>query len=198
MCGYTVQPHVLHDGAGFGVAGPPEVLSTEIVQGVGQAAEGLGAGVPLSRQPACKGRGERRAGLNVLRRAREVAGRARKPPRGRTLSQQVLPGDWEPGNRGPGVTGVEGAACRLPREQGGRAWQLRGRERGRGVGPTRGGPHPAPALSVRSRAARGVRRPGRRGTLRGPGPERAWTTWLPGLKPAVAELTCARGGRVEG
>lgn len=135
----------------------------------------------------------------MLRRAREVAGKARKPPRGRTPSQQVLPGDWGPGNRGTGGRGSPGwkallAACHESREAGPGSCAAGGGDAG--WAPPE--PHPAPALSVRSRAARGAPRPGRRGTLRGPGPERAWTTWLPGLKPVVAELTSARGGRVEG
>lgn len=203
---------MLRDGAAFGGAGAPEVQSTEIVQSLGQAGTGsrvrgslvapggrawggrgrgrgerrgadAGGGAP--------GRGERRAGLNVLGRAREAARvSARTSTREDSFpagAAREVGGDRETGG-GRGSPGRNARRfCLLPRGQGGWAWQLRRRDWGM--------PGGAP---VRSRAARGAPGPGRRVTVRGPGPQQAGTTWLLGLKLPVAELTSPRGGRVEG
>lgn len=60
-----------------------------------------------------------------------------------------------------------------------------------GLGDAGCGPRAEPRGTWRARA-------GRRVTVQGPGPQQAGTTWLPGLKLPVAELTSPRGGRVEG
>lgn len=120
-----------------------------------------------------------------------------KPPRGRADLGAVglLPSRCCPGQGGRGAEGI-GGGRRLfppPRGQGGRAWQLRGAQKERRVGaplPPRGACGAALHVARRGRSAWGLC--GDR-DLSG-----AWAAWLLGLKPAVAELTSARGGRVDG
>lgn len=121
----------------------------------------------------------------------KLPGRARRPPRGRTPSQQVLPGRWEGiGKRrgGPGVAGAEGAPLLPAATRAGRLGLAAAPPR---LGDAGWGPRAEPRGTWRAGA-------GRRVTVRGPGPQQAGKTWLPGLKLPVAELTSPRGRRVEG
>lgn len=145
---------------------------------------GRGGGVP--------GAGRREARLNAQRRAREAAIESGDLGAGGPLNCRCYRGP-EAGGRelgGRGTGGAEGTTVRRPRGQGGGGWQLRGEQRGCPVGPQ--------AHRVSSRAARGetegCRRAGK-GCRVAEGPEPGGGTWLLGLKPAVAELTSAKGGR---
>lgn len=209
MCGCTLQPHVPHTKDSLGVAGPKEVLSTEITPPGGPGGAGARGGDRRARGVAvgwrggpgagprargCRegggcglraGRAQRRAGLNVPRRTREAAGRARGSQRGSTAS----PAGAARG-RGLGTARAEDAAARLPRRA--------GRPGLTAPQPGEGSPGGAPVRSVRRRAARGAHGPGSQRTLRGPGPELGWTACLPGLKQTAVTLTSSRGRRVDG
>lgn len=176
-------------GASAGLAGAVRGVAARRRE-AGRAARGAEGGGGAGRGGA--GAGRREARLNAQRRAREAAIESGDLGAGGPLNCRCCRGPGAGGRElgGRGTGGAEGTTVRRPRGQGGGGWQLRGEQRGCPVGPQ--------AHRVSSRAARGetegCRRAGK-GCRVAEGPEPGGGTWLLGLKPAVAELTSAKGGR---
>lgn len=168
MWGCPLQRRVLLDGAGFGGAGPREVLATEITQGVGQAAmRGAGSwdvgpfgfGAVVLSAAACRGGAEAAAGGGATGAGPAEGGfecaaagagsgwRARGYQRWREDS--FLAGAArDRGTGGPGVWGAPGRKALLPACHEGREARPGSCAAGRrdaGAGGT-------PAWSMRSRA----------------------------------------------